>query len=300
MRYLSVCVLLFSIRLASGQTPEAKNDVVDEKTIHALIAQLGDDSFVRREAAQKRLAAIGLPAYKLLRRAAKENADLELRERASRLVQDIGQVLFRPSLSDKDWGDSVDPDGDCKFRVDTGELRIKIPGTPHRLGIELGSTNGPRVLRSVEGDFHVQVKVLGAFPSANRSLVGKYPWYGAGLLIWQDEKNYIRLERARMDFSSENTRCYTNWELRSGAQFTRKGTVEDGALDEDLPAFFRISRQGNSFAAAFSQDGKDWKELQPITAELVRKVRVGVAAVQNTAAGYDAVFEELKITPGKK
>src|SRR5262249_21735318 len=113
------------VAAAPGQ---AKKESLDEKTIRALIAQLGDDSFVKREQAQKGLAAIGHPALDLLRQAAKEGTDLETRERAAKLVQDIGQVLFRAVLKDKHWGDSVDPDGDCNFRLDVAKLHIKVPG----------------------------------------------------------------------------------------------------------------------------------------------------------------------------
>jgi hypothetical protein len=43
------------------KAPPVKKDSADEKTIRELIAQLGDDSFDKREAAAKRLADIGEP-----------------------------------------------------------------------------------------------------------------------------------------------------------------------------------------------------------------------------------------------
>jgi hypothetical protein len=76
----------------AAQTP--KSVAVDEKTIRGLIAQLGDDSFDKREAAQKSLADIGLPAFDLLRNAATEAADLEVRERAGKLVKEINHLRF--------------------------------------------------------------------------------------------------------------------------------------------------------------------------------------------------------------
>jgi hypothetical protein len=105
-----------------------------------------------------------MPALELLRKAAKDGPNLESRERAAQLVQEIGRLLFRSALKDKHWGDSVDPDNDCKFRVDAGKLHIMVPGKPHRLSIERGSTNAPRVLHAVEGDFTAEVEVSGAFP----------------------------------------------------------------------------------------------------------------------------------------
>jgi WD40 repeat protein len=69
--------------------------VVDEQTIRELIKQLGDDSYDKREAADKRLAAIGEPAVALLVKALRETTDPEVRQRAKELIRVIGGTLFR-------------------------------------------------------------------------------------------------------------------------------------------------------------------------------------------------------------
>ena len=55
----------------------------------------------------------------------------------------------------------------------------------------------PRVLRDVAGDFAAQVRVA-AFerPKPKTSSNKKHSYVGAGLLVWHDEKNFIRLLRA--------------------------------------------------------------------------------------------------------
>src|SRR5262249_12862203 len=58
--------------------------------IAALIEQLGDDSFSRREAASKALADIGVPAVRFLRHAAVSSKNPEIRSRAERVLQTIG------------------------------------------------------------------------------------------------------------------------------------------------------------------------------------------------------------------
>ncbi len=94
---------------------------------------------------------------------------------------------------EKECGTVEDPDGDCTFRADLGRLSIVIPGTPHALSAEIGKMNGPRVLREIDGDFRVQVKVAGALPADPRcEMPGRWAFYGAGLLVLQDEKNYVR------------------------------------------------------------------------------------------------------------
>jgi hypothetical protein len=90
--FLCLAVGAFILRGVSAQDPnpdrKTKN-TPDEKTIRALIAQLGDNAFEKREAADKQLAAIGLPALELLRKTAADGTDLEARERAAKLVEQI-------------------------------------------------------------------------------------------------------------------------------------------------------------------------------------------------------------------
>ena len=57
--------------------------------VAALIKQLGDDAFDRREAASKELEDIGEPALAALRKAATSSDDLEIRRRAERIIQAI-------------------------------------------------------------------------------------------------------------------------------------------------------------------------------------------------------------------
>src|SRR5579862_1540672 len=76
------------------QTDQAKQGTADVETMIGLIKELGDDSFTKREAADKRLAEIGEPALELLRKAAQDNPDPEVRQRAEQLVRQIGTTLF--------------------------------------------------------------------------------------------------------------------------------------------------------------------------------------------------------------
>src|SRR5256885_16281855 len=74
-------------------------------------------------------------------------------------------------LALRGWGKALDPDGDCKFIVQKGRLTIGLPGTDHSLSCERGQMNSPRVLQEIEGDFIVQVKVSGTFPTGATSVV---------------------------------------------------------------------------------------------------------------------------------
>src|SRR5262249_17305731 len=88
------------------------------------------------------------------------------------------------------WGELTDPDGDCTIGADRGKLTITVPGTPHNLTGPAGNTSAPRILRPVTGDFPAQVKVTGDFQPGHPK-----GFNGAGLLLWADNANYVRLER---------------------------------------------------------------------------------------------------------
>ena len=67
----------------------------------------------------------------------------------------------RPPQTLKGWGGAVDPKGDCRIGLDGEKLTIAVPGTKHDLSAEASDMNAPRVLREIEGDFIVQLKVSG-------------------------------------------------------------------------------------------------------------------------------------------
>jgi hypothetical protein len=92
---------LFTLMLVStfylayaGQPEPSPGDQADRRQIEKLIAQLGDDSFVEREAARKELELIGPPALPGLRKALQQG-DLELSRRAAELIR----VIEERSLS---------------------------------------------------------------------------------------------------------------------------------------------------------------------------------------------------------
>jgi serine/threonine protein kinase len=181
----------------------------------------------------------------------------------------------------EDWSDAVDPDGDCKIDLDrTGnQIRITVPGTPHALSAELGRLNAPRLLRAVKGDLDARVRVAGVFHPGGRSTVKEYtsPYHGAGILLWQDEENYVRLEIAA-DVQHGKPRPYANFESRKeGALAVSRGLkIEDGS------SYLRLKRRGDDIYAAFGPDGVRWTSFPPLSAKLKDRLSVGVSAI-NTA-----------------
>ena len=125
------------------------------------------------------------------------------------LIIIVGYLTAQRPKTVRGWGTLIDLDNDCAVREEAGKLMITIPGGTHDLNMELGGMNAPRVLREVDGDFTVQVKVSGGFDPGNEAAKsGTAPFNSAGLLLWQDEKNYLRLERNGWWSASGQLACY--------------------------------------------------------------------------------------------
>ena len=67
----------------------------DGERIAALIRQLGDKEFAKRQAATKELEIIGLPALDVLRKTAASQESLETRRRAEQLIRAIEKIPVR-------------------------------------------------------------------------------------------------------------------------------------------------------------------------------------------------------------
>jgi regulation of enolase protein 1 (concanavalin A-like superfamily) len=197
------------------------------------------------------------------------------------------------------WGTVTDPDGDCTVKQDKGKLTVAVPGGTHDLNQAVGGMKAPRVLQEVEGDFTAQVKVTGDFkPGEKAADANTRPFNSAGLLLWQDDKNYIRLER-NIWWAAEEGKyaCFPPLfeQYRDGEY---QETNPAATLDEFFTGrstWLKLQRRGDKVVASYSHDGKDWTEAKEITAELPNTVHVGVAVVNTSTEPCAVEFEELKI-----
>ena len=190
------------------------------------------------------------------------------------------------------WGDAVDPDGDCKFELEPREDRVRIivPGKTHILSAEIGRVNAPRILRDIEGDFDVSVRVAGTGHPGGKATTTLYsPYHGAGLLIWQDQENYVRLEIAA-DLQHGKARPYVNFEHRKDGALA----TSSGIMNTDGSNHLRLRRRGDEIYASFGPDGLRWTSFSPLTAQLNDRLKVGVAAINSSTKPLTAEFEGLR------
>ncbi|MGL6073805.1 MAG: DUF1349 domain-containing protein [Fimbriiglobus sp.] len=199
----------------------------------------------------------------------------------------------------KGWGQVIDPDGDCKVTEDKGKLTIRVPGQHHDLNPALAS-NAPRVLQEVEGDFIATVKVTGDFkPGEKSTQPAGPPFNGAGLLIWVDNKNYLRLERNIWWIPEVGKHaCFTP--LLEYFEDGEQQNTNPGSTTQEFfkgrSTHLRFERKGDKVLAAYSHDGKEWIAVKNgVTVDLPKKVQVGVAAINSSNKKFVVEFEEFKL-----
>jgi regulation of enolase protein 1 (concanavalin A-like superfamily) len=197
-----------------------------------------------------------------------------------------------PILGITGWDRPVDPAGDCSFDRQGDRLTITIPGPGHTLDVEAGRLNAPRMLRDVDGDFAVQVRVAAVRDSGMAA-----ERLRAGLLV-TDGKSFVRLQRLldRNAVSTQIDEPVSGHHEMAFSMSTRKNL-----------AYLRLERRGDHFLLLCSHDGRQWrvtidpfKLTWPHSVKMARKVKVGVLAEATGNGRISAIFDQFHLTPPPK
>ncbi len=182
---------------------------------------------------------------------------------------------------------------DCTSSRDRKSVTISVPGTVHLLSPELKKKNAPMMLGEIEGDFVARVKVAGEFRPGTES-AGKLPlaFHGAGLLLWQDNNNYVRLER-----TAGTTRSSPVLLTRILVEVCSNGkpTAPFYMPVPEGPLYLQFVRIHSDLYCMFGPDGQKWISLQKLAAEFPDKVKVGLTAANTSKKAFAAKFEEFKV-----
>lgn len=205
------------------------------------------------------------------------------------------------------WGRPVNPANDCKFKADGSRLFITVPGSDeaHDLSPELGKCTAPRLVQAVEGDFIIQVRIDGEFqPGEESTQRGRTGYTGAGLVIFADEKNFVRIERATLQSGGVDATPYTNFEIRVDGELERMGTTGDLPTEKDKPTWLRLERRSQKILGAMSQDGEHWKYGEPkeLRAEAWngKGIVAGVAAISTSRKDFTPIYSGFTIQRADK
>ena len=192
----------------------------------------------------------------------------------------------------KGWGETIDPDGDCKFTLEKDRLTIKVPGTLHDLSVEANNLSAPRVVQEIQGDWLARVQISGKVSHQGDRVSPRYlAYHGAGIVAWKDDQTYVRLERAGLINPEGQPVHYVNFELRKNGLHAGG----EGMSIPDKPTFLRLSRRLGKFVGSFSADGKEWTDFKPLDAELPQDLKVGVVAVNTSTEAFEAQFAKFAV-----
>jgi regulation of enolase protein 1 (concanavalin A-like superfamily) len=187
------------------------------------------------------------------------------------------------------WGTAIDPGEDCEIKPESKTLTVKVPGKFHDLNPDSGKLNAPRIVRAVEGDFVITVKVAGDFKPGGQSTNPKgVPYNGAGILVWSDPDNFIRLERGAM-LRQGKIGTYIAFEEREGGY---RGAVHNGRFQAG-DCYLRLERKGSRIFGSVSSDGSKWLRLKPIDTVWPANLKVGLTAINSSSEPFSVRFEEF-------
>ena len=193
------------------------------------------------------------------------------------------------------WGTLTDPDGDCAAAIAGDTLTIRVPASsrPHDLAPDLNTTNAPRVLKSMDGDFKRAVRVAGTFdPGTESTQPTRFGFNGAGLVAMVDERNYFVVFHGVFQRPSENEPVsYVNFALCVNGKpqdLGQRPVPQNGSVG------LGFARKGTKMSAAMSADGKDVVQLGAVDmpAGWPSALRVGVVAISTSRREFSPQFTE--------
>ena len=188
-------------------------------------------------------------------------------------------------------GLALDPQKDAEFVADKKSLRVNVTGSRHQMAVENAILNAPRVMREVEGDFVMTVKVGGDFQPGGKSTNPKsIPFNGAGIIVFSDTDNFIRVERAAFSRGGKVS-PYVNFEEFEGG--TRGANDSEPLKGGDC--WVRMERKGSRLQCSISFDGKAWKDLTPIQTVWPTKLKIGLIATSSSGLPFSVTFEEFEL-----
>jgi regulation of enolase protein 1 (concanavalin A-like superfamily) len=210
-----------------------------------------------------------------------------------------GQPAGKKPGEAREWGQVIDPDGDCTIAEQNGKLIIRVPGTLHDLSPEQKDarkrTNAPRVVKEVQGDFVATVKVTADWnPGGKLPGASTLPYNGAGLLLFISDTHFLRLER-NVFVGANGLVCFTTPLYYAQGRLANQAMSTQGAFYQGRSTWLKMERAGARLTTAISHDGQVWIETATLTGNLPESVAVGLEAINSSNKEFLVEFEEFKV-----
>ncbi len=195
---------------------------------------------------------------------------------------------------------SHDPHHLGSVSMEGSEMRMEVQSGAD-CNITLGSPTAP--YRSVEatGNFETQVTLqpIDWLETGVRG-PGPWEWIGAGLLVLNNEDNYIRFDHGVLRDRGGELRQVTIFEqVQNGKKTARSMEMSDLRYDPEKPLTLRLRREANRLEATLSNDQTHWIPIYPLNISgLADSLRVGVMAMNTTSAPFTFRFSDFKLQNG--
>jgi S1-C subfamily serine protease len=207
-------------------------------------------------------------------------------------------------------GALIDPDKDCKLTKDEDTLKIKIeiPGKLHTLSPEITSRknrkvslhNAPMTMTEVDGDFAALVAVVGdispgsATPKDRQGHTIPFTVQSAGLILYQDKNNFLRLERAGSIITERLTPVH-----RLIIEAVKEGKQAISPIYLDVPEkdtlLILVKRKGRVQCFYSPDSGQTIVGFHEFALDLPDKMKVGLTAANISAKPFNAAFDKFTL-----
>jgi S1-C subfamily serine protease len=206
-------------------------------------------------------------------------------------------------------GPLVDPEKDCKLTKaeDAMQIKIEVPGgkirtlSPflvQRINKKKPLHNAPMTLIDVEGDFAAMVEVTGeisagaTLPKDRQGNTIPFTFQGAGLLLYQNKDNFIRLERtAGVSMTTLQPIHKILFEVvKDGKQVPNQSYP---AVPEGSVLLLLLRQKGRVWCGASRNLGAAPQPIKFIELDLPSKLKIGLSASNMSAKPFAAQFENF-------
>ena len=189
-------------------------------------------------------------------------------------LDDFNDVYLNPRWA---W---VDPGEDCGYYLENGRLDIYAPQGGNDL-YPFSNKDAPRMILSASGDLTIETVV---------EFNPQYYVQGAGLLVWKDADNYLRLDRLIRGENPNDVHQVIDFSGEIAGEWRDFGGVPWDY--EDPITYFRFERTGETFTGFFSYDGNYWDPVGSTSFPLANPVSVGLFVINqwqdnNAHADFD-------------
>jgi len=196
------------------------------------------------------------------------------------------------------YGETIDPDRDCKFEMVNEKLRLTIPGKQHF--VERKRNNAPRVAREIEGDFTASVRVTFPIRPAKglESHQADSAIASAGVIAWSDDDGeMVWILRAEFPIGGKQQQGFLSNRVKP--KVNEYHNLYGLNLEQTEAAYVRLERKGNKVSPTYSCDGKEWYSTFEVEVGWGKKVKVGMIAENGYKVPFVVTFDKYQLEQPK-